>query len=154
MQRAASPVVGVVLVTAVTVVLAAVAGVAVVDTAPRPEAPDPVVLAASVDADTGRIVLIHESGPSLDVREIDLRISVGGRRLAHQPSVPFYSASGFASFPSGPFNPVADPRWELGERASLRITGENAAWLSPGVTVRIELYRDGLPIATVETAAA
>jgi hypothetical protein len=141
----------VVLVTAVTVVLAAVAGVAVVDTAPRPEPPDPVVIAASVDADTGRIVLVHESGPSLDVREIDVRISVGGRRLAHQPSVPFYSARGFASFPSGPFNPVADPRWELGERASLRITGENAARLSPGVAVRIELYRDDLPIATVET---
>ena len=57
MPRAVSSVLGVILLTALTLVLAAVAGVAVVSTAP-PDAvspadvQDPVVLSASADADT------------------------------------------------------------------------------------------------------
>ena len=158
MPRAVSSALGVLLLTALTLVLAAVAGVAVIATVPSASTPsaavqEPVVLSASANATSGRLDLVHESGPDLDVREIEVRISVGGSRLAHQPSVPFYSAPGFGSFPSGPFNPVADPGWERGERASLVLTGENAAPLSPGVSVRIELYRDDVPLATVETIA-
>lgn len=157
MPRAVSSVLGVLLLTALTVVLAAVAGVAVVSTIPSAEAPEPVVVSASadVDADEGtvRVLLVHETGPDLDVREVDVRVSVGGTRLEHQPPVPFYSASGYGSFPSGPFNPSTDPRWERGERAGFVVTGENAAPIDQGDTVRIELYRDDLPIAAVETTA-
>lgn len=160
--RAASPVVGLLLLTAITVVLAAVAGLAVVSTSPetvtRADVPEPIVLSASaaIDAEdeTVRIVLVHEGGPALDVREVEVRISVDGTRLVHQPPVPFYGASGFASFPSGPFNPVADPHWELGERASLEVTGDNAEVVSQGSTVRVEIYRDDLPIATTQTTAS
>ncbi|HKJ58824.1 MAG TPA: type IV pilin [Halobacteriales archaeon] len=162
MPRAVSSALGVLLLTALTLVLAAVAGVAVVSTAPpetasHADVPEPLVLSASaaIDAENGtvQIALVHEGGPAIDVREVAVRIAVDGTRLVHQPAVPFYAASGFASFPSGPFNPVADPHWELGERASLEVTGENAEVVSPGSTVRIELYRDDLPIAAAETTA-
>ena len=152
MSRAVSTVLGVLLLTALTLALATVAGVGVLSAAP-PTVQRPVVLSASADASTGRIVLVHESGPTIDVRDVEVRIAVDGRRLPYQPTVPFYSARGFASFPSGPFNPVADPRWEFGERASLEVTGVNAAPLSPGSTVRVEVYRDDLPLSVVETTA-
>lgn len=162
MSRAVSSALGVLLVTALTLVLAAVAGVAVIATVPpttvsSADLPEPVVLSASADVDpddgTVRVTIVHESGSRLDVREIVIRLSAGGTRLEHQPSVPFYSAPGFGSFPSGPFNPAADPRWERGERASLVLTGANADPVQPGTTVRIELYRDDFPIAAVETTA-
>lgn len=155
MSRAESTVLGALLLTALTLVLAAVAGVAVVDSTTPAEAPRPIVLSASALVDDGTVVvaIVHQGGPGLDVHEIEVRISVGGDRLDEQPPVPFYSAPGYASFPSGPFNPVADPRWEVGERASLTITGENAASIEEGATVRIEIYRDGLRVGTVETPA-
>ena len=150
------------LLTALTLVLAAVAGFAVVSNVPEPatqaEVPEPLVISASaaIDAENGtvRLELVHEGGPALDVREVEVRISVDGTRLVHQPSVPFYGARGFASFPSGPFNPVSDPHWELGERASLEVTGDNAEVVSPGSTVRVEIYRDDLPIAAAEATAS
>ena len=146
-----------VLLTALTLVLAAVAGVAVVGTAPPGDVPEPVVLSASanVDPEDGsvEVAVVHEGGPDLDVRVIDVRIAVDGTRLPHQPSVPFYAATGFASFPSGPFNPVTDPHWEAGEGASLVLTGGNADPVSIGATVRVELYREDVPIATVEATA-
>ena len=158
MSRAVSSALGVLLVTALTLVLAAVAGVAVIATVSpatvsSADVPERVALSASANATTGQVDLVHEAGPALDVREIRVRISVGGTRLKHQPPVPFYSASGFGSFPSGPFNPVADPRWEPGEWAGLVITGGNAAPLVSGASVRIELYRGEYPIAAVETRA-
>lgn len=153
MPRAVSPVVGVLLLTAVTVVLAAVLGAATVSTAPPPEPTTPFTLSASVDAATGRLVLTHEAPEPLDVRAIRLRVAVDGERLPHQPDLPFYSAPGFGTFPTGPFNPSADPTWSRGEPASLTMTGQNADRLEPGATVRVELHRDGLPVAATETAA-
>lgn len=151
MTRAVSPVLGVVLLAAVTVILAAVIGVATVSTAPPPEPATPFTLSASVDASTGRIVLMHRSPTALDVGEIEIRISVDGERLPHQPSVPFYSETGFGAFPTGPFNPSADPTWEPYEPASLTATGENADLIAEGTAVRVEMYRDRLRIAETET---
>ena len=153
MNRAVSPVFGTLLLTVLAVALAAVAGVIATDYVPDSEPPAPVELSASANVTSGRLVVVHESGPALDVRRIDVRIAVDDAPLARQPDVPFYSASGFASFPSGPFNPVADPRWERGEWASLELTGPNAAPLVEGATVRIELYRDEVPVARAETVA-
>lgn len=153
MDRAVSPVVAVLSMTALVLVLGAVVGAGVLGMAAVPADHPPVVLSARVDATSGRIVLVHESGPTIDVRGLRIRIAVDGRRLRDQPTVPFYSTRGYASFPSGPFNPEADPRWELGERASLTATGANAAPIVPGATVRIDLYRDDVPVATTEVTA-
>lgn len=159
MSRAVSSALGVLLVTALTLVLAAVAGVAVIATMPQgTESPadvaEPVVLSASADVDTGWIVLVHESGPELDVREIEVRISIDGTRLKHQPPVPFPGAKGFWGAPIGPFNDATDPDWELGELTALRLASSNDPDLYQGATVRIEIYRDDLPLAVVETTAS
>lgn len=153
MSRAVSPVVGVLLLTALAVVIAGVAGVVALDMTPGPDPQQPIGLSASANATSGRIVVVHESGPVVDVREVEVRIAVDGTPLRHQPAVPFYSSRGFASFPSGPFNAAADPRWEIGERASLEVTGTNDPTLSSGTTVQVELYRNDLPLARVETTA-
>lgn len=153
MNRAASPVLGTLLLTVVAVVVAGAAGVVATAFVPSPDPGQPVELSASVNATSGRIVLVHESGPALDVREIDVRVAIDGTPLRYQPSVPFYSETGFASFPSGPFNPVTDPGWDVGERASLVLTDANEEPLVRGASVRIELYRDDLPIARAQTVA-
>ena len=157
MSRAVSSALGVLLVTALTLVLAAVAGVAVFATVPPTTASSadvtgPVVLSASADASTRYVVLVHESGPELDVRGLDVVVTVGGEPLTHQPPVPFFAASGFYP-PTGPFNVASDPRWGPGERASFGIAKSNDPDLRPGVAVRVELYRGDLPVAAVETTA-
>lgn len=154
MTRAVSSALGVLLLTALTLVLAAIAGVAVVSTAPPADVPEPIVLSASVDAGERLIVLVHEGGPTIDVGEIEVRISVDGTPLEHQPPVPFPGATGFDGAPTGPFNVATDPDWELGERAGLRLAPSNDRGLSPGATVRVELYRGDLSIGAVETTAS
>lgn len=159
MQRAVSSVLGALLLTALTLVLAAVAGVAVVSTAPPEtvspaDVPEPVVISASATVDTGWIVLVHESGPELDVREIEVRISIDGTRLKHQPPVPFPGSTGFWGAPVGPFNDATDPIWEVGELTAVRLASSNDPDLSRGATVRVEIYRDDLSIAAAETTAS
>ena len=155
MPRAVSSVLGVLALTALALVLAAVAGVAVLEAVPSLDAREPVALSASATVDPADgsvdLVLVHESGPPVDVREVEVRLSSGGVRLDHQPPVPFYGATGFASFPSGPFNPVADPRWAVGESAGLTVTGANAEPLVRRGSVRVEVYRGDRRIAAVET---
>lgn len=153
MSRAVSPAVGVLLLTAVTLVLASAAALVAVDLVPGAASPQPVALSATANAATGRVDLVHESGPAVDVRWVRVRISIGGTRLRHQPPVPFTGARGFLGAPSGPFNPSADPRWEVGERASLRLAGTNDPPLTPDATVLVEVYRDDLAIARVEVTA-
>lgn len=157
-SRAVSSALGVLLMTALTLVLAAVAGVAFIAAVPPGtgspvDVPEPIVLAASADADTGWIVLVHESGPGIDVREIEVRIAIDGARLEHQPPVPFFGAKGFWGAPVGPFNDATDPIWERDELTGIRLASSNDPDLSRGATVRIEIYRDDRPIATVETTA-
>lgn len=153
MSRAASPAVGVLLLTAVTLVLAASVGIAAVDLGPGAPPTPPVALSAGADAADGRIALTHEGGPTLDVRRLRVRVSVDGTRLRHQPPVPFAGAAGFSGAPSGPFNRAADPRWEVGEVAALRLAGTNEPPLAPGAVVRVEVARDDAVVAAVEVRA-
>jgi len=152
-SRAVSSVLGVLLLTALTLVLAGAVGAFAVDLNPGASEVTPHQLIANVNATYGRISLIHQSGPTLDVRKIDLRIIVDGTPLPHQPPVPYYSADGFHRFPKGPFNPMADPQWEIGEEAMVIATHGNRAAITPDSQVRVELYRDGLRIAVTETRA-
>ena len=158
MTRAVSTALGVLLLTAVAVAIAGTAGLVVLDAAdvadePTPTLPVELEASVTVGSNETRIVLLHGSGPTLDVGKIDVRIVVDGTPLPSQPDVPYYSNPGFRWFPSGPFNPSTDPRWELGERATLTATHENHARLGNASTVRIEVYRDDLPLARVETTA-
>lgn len=145
-----SPLVGTVLLAGVVVVLAAVVGAAALGVASPPEPADPVVISASASSD-GRIELVHEAGPALEVGELTVRIAVDGTPLDHQPPLPFFSAKGYYPGPTGPFNPAADQTWEPGERASLQVAGTNAPALDRGSTLSVEIYRGETPLATIET---
>lgn len=159
-DRATSPVASVVLLLAVTAALAGVAGAAVLDAADSAaasapaSAAAPVSLSASASASADRVTLVHEAGPTLDVRALSLRITVDGAPLARQPPVPFFAARGFRSGPTGPFNSASDPRWSAGEAASLELAGTNHPSMAPGDEVTVRLYADGAPVATVRTRAA
>ena len=151
MTRATSPVVGTTLVVGVTVVLAAMVGTAFLAVPPPQSPPVAVSLSLSATTDGSQIALVHEGGPSLDVRDLTVRIEIDGTPLVHQPPVPFFSAIGFRPGPTGPFNTAADPTWEAGETATLRLAGTNAPPLERGATLSVSLYRDGTPVASLET---
>lgn len=147
-DRAVSPVVGVVCLLAVTVLLAAVVG-ASLGMSP-PSAPTAASFEATAEP-TGEIAIVHRGGDSIDPATIDLRIRVDGELLDRQPPVPFFSASGFESAPSGPFNSATTEQWRAGETASLRIAATNSPVPHPGDTVAVRLLVDGQRIAQLET---
>lgn len=132
-RRAVAPVLGAVLLVALTAALAAVVGVAALDTAEEgPDEGGPTALSLSVDAGADRLTLVHRAGAPLDARRLALRVRVAGTALDHQPPVPFFAAQGFRAGPTGPFNVAADPEWTAGERASLRLASTNAPGIGPG----------------------
>lgn len=149
--RATSPVVGIALLVGLTAVLAASVGTATLAFADDiPDASPPVVVSLSVTDD--RVALVHERGPSLDVRELSVVVAVDGDPLRVQPPVPFFAATGFESGPTGPFNAASDPQWSAGERASFGIAGTNTA-LEPGAEVTVTLIRDEQVLARASAVA-
>lgn len=153
-RRALSPVVGIVVMLAVSLLLAAVGGASLLEVAAPEEPASPVSLSLEVDAETNRLSLTHEGGPTLDVREIDLRVTIDGRPLFHQPPVPFAGARGFAGAPTGPFNSVTDPEWSAGESTSLRLANTNVPRLEPGSSVEIAVFEGDHQIVAVTATAS
>lgn len=147
--RAASSVVGVVLLTAVTVVAASAVGAAVV--ANPPERPPVTAFDAEADG-VDEIRVTHHGSDPVDPDALRLRISVDGEPLAEQPPVPFFAARGFESGPTGPFNTATAGEWRGGETATLRLADTNEPALEPGATVELRLSVDGRRIATLRTA--
>lgn len=137
MQRGLSPILGIVLLVAVTVSLSATVLVASPEIGT--ESQKMVHFSVAADGDTGEIVLTHEGGDTVDATRLQVEIEIDGEPLAHQPPVPFFSATGFHSGPTGPFNHKSDPEWRAGETASLRVASTNDPQLVAGsrVTVRI-----------------
>ena len=150
-DRASSPVVGVVLLVAITVIAAATVGLAASATPPDP-APTTVV-GVSVDAGAERISLTHEGGDPIDLAATEIKIAVDGEALAHQPPVPFFAATGFESGPTGPFNTASPDRWRSGETGSLTLASTNEPGIEPGSTVTVEIVGENRVIATAETTA-
>jgi FlaG/FlaF family flagellin (archaellin) len=143
-----TPVVGVVLLVALTVVLAATVGAGALALSDPPAPSEPTVLSLSADAG-GRVALTHEAGAPLAVESVSVRVSVDGEPLHHQPPVPFFAATGFEGGPTGPFNVAADDRWEAGETASFEVAGTNAPTPSPGATLEVRVYSSGRPVAAL-----
>ncbi|MEF8777944.1 MAG: type IV pilin [Natronomonas sp.] len=149
-DRALSPVVGVVCLLAVTVVLATVVGA----TAPMVSPSIPTTASFSATAEpTGELTVTHQGGDSIAPAAIDLRIHIEDEPLETQPPVPFFSARGFESGPTGPFNSATTGQWRAGETAALRIAGTNSPTIQPGDTVTIGLYADGDRVTELETTA-
>jgi hypothetical protein len=113
----------------------------------------PAVAGATLAVDGDRLVLTHRAGEPVDVRRLDVTVRVDGDPLRHQPPVPFFSAQGFRPGPTGPFNAAADPTWEVGERASVRLASTNHPRISAGVRVTVTLRYDGRRLATLTATA-
>jgi hypothetical protein len=112
-----------------------------------PTAPTAAGVSLAVDGD--RLVFTHRTGEPLDVRRLDVIVSVDGEPLRHQPPIPFFSARGFRPGPTGPFNAAADPTWTAGERASVRLASTNRPRVVAGARVTVELRYRGRPLVTL-----
>ncbi|USZ66934.1 type IV pilin [Halorussus salilacus] len=150
--RALSPVLAVVCLLVVTVVLAGVVGIVAFGTS-VPDPPPAAAIDVRADADADRLTFVHRGGDPLDARDLSLRVRVDGTALDTQPPVPFFSAEGFHPGPTGPFNSATDPRWEPGERASVRLAGTNDPTLAPGASVEVTITVQESVVAEVETTA-
>lgn len=151
--RAVSPVIGVLLLVALTVCLAAViaAGVGALSL----ESPGPTAtFELSADGDQSSIAIEHVAGDAVDVEALSVTVAVNGTELAEQPPVPYAGASGFNGTPEGPFNSRADSEWTVGERARFSIADTNTPTPTAGDSVTVTLTADGRRIAELETTAA
>lgn len=136
-RRGVTPVVGVVLLVAITVGIGATVGVALqsgVDATAPPQARFDLAVAGG-----GRITLTHVGGDPVDADRLRIRVTVEGEPLAHQPPVPFFAAEGFESGPTGPFNLASDPHWTAGERGGVRVASTNHPRIDPGDRVRVRV---------------
>lgn len=151
-DRAVSPVVGTVLLIGIVVVFGSIAaGFALgIDS---PTTATQASISADIDADTNRIILIHDGGDTIDINDLSVRVEIENEPLAEQPPVPFFSTTGFRPGPTGPFNPAASQRWTVGERASFQIATTNDPALTPGDQVQVELFVEDRQLASVTTTA-
>jgi FlaG/FlaF family flagellin (archaellin) len=143
-----------VLVIALTVGLAAVAAGGLflaTDVADADGPPARASLSLTVSDDV--LSLTHRGGDALDVRRLRVAVAVDGEPLTHQPPVPFFSARGFDSGPTGPFNPSADPQWAAGETATLSVAGTNQPALSTGAVVTVRVHTGDTLVAELSARA-
>lgn len=149
-MRAVSSVVGTVALLGVVVV----AGAAVFAAAPAAEPATVPTTRLSLTAEAGpdRVALTHEGGDTLTVAALDVAVQVNGAPLTHQPPVPFFSATGFESGPTGPFNSAHSGRWRAGETATLRLASTNTQ-LDPGDGVSVTVRTDAGVVTRLETVA-
>lgn len=152
-DRAAAPVLGAVLLLAVTVIMAAgVGAVATSMATPGGASASSAAFTCAASPD-GEVRVTHRGGAAIDPAALRVRVRVDGRRLAHQPPVPFFAATGFESGPTGPFNRGYRGSWRAGETAAFRIASTNRPTVSEGATVEVRLYLEDRRIAALETTA-
>lgn len=159
MTRAISPVFGTLMLAMITVAIAAIlvttVGTAALGGPVDPSgASDPTTftrVSAQATAD-GEVVLTHDGGDSIDVRELEVAISVDGTPLAEQPPVPFFSTTGFEPGPTGPFNSASDPEWRVGQTASVTISESNEPLPAAGDDLTVELYQNERKIGEAHTS--
>ena len=154
-DRSLTPVVGVLVLVAMTVALAVVVAFVAADVgsleSAEPSSTASIELTAS--ADDGELAFEHAGGDDLDVRELTLEVAVDGDPLEKQPPVPFFAADGFHGGPTGPFNPETEPIWTTGKRATLQVAETNDPVIEAGSEIVVTLIVDDRRIATLETTA-
>lgn len=153
MSRAVAPVLGTLLLVALTVSLAAVVGAGALSVPTDLQRESPVVLSAAVNSTADSLTLAHESGPPINVREVDVVITVDGTPLRYQPPVPFFNEDGFESSPTGPFNYGSDHIWTSGEHTTIRLDANNAPRFDRGSSIVVRIYHDDALVARVQTTA-
>jgi flagellin-like protein len=149
-RRGVAPVIGVCLLLAVTVVLAALVGAFAVGVSGQTDDVPKAVITANLNGN--EITLTHRSGDPLNVNELTVRIFVDGQPLKYQPDVPAYGSSGFNGL-SGDFHVWGTQPWRAGEMAGLDIAGSNAPLPSAGSRVTVRIYSNGGIVATAHATA-
>ncbi|WP_276299434.1 type IV pilin N-terminal domain-containing protein [Halorussus lipolyticus] len=150
--RATSPVLGIVLLLAITAALAGTVGTVALGT-PVPSDSPRAAIDVRIDADANRLTFVHRGGDTLDTSALSVRVRIDGTLLDAQPPVPFFSASGFSPGPTGPFNTADDGHWTAGETASFEIARTNDPLISAGSTVSVTVSVDGAVVTEVEQTA-
>lgn len=151
MSRGASPVIAVVLLTGLTVAIAASVGAVVTA---QPADPPPVAdLELSVDATPDRIAVHHAGGEAVPTDTITVRVRIDGEPLASQPPVPFFAARGFRAGPTGPFNQATTGDWRAGQTASLRLASTNDPLIQPGDSVSVTIATERAVLAELAATA-
>lgn len=155
-QRRALAPVGAVLLLGVAVALAGAVGAAALSVRPA-EPPPRAALGAEAVAGTaadpgGAVTVVHRGGEALPTADLRVRIRVDGEPIARQPPVPFFSARGFESGPTGPFNRGWRGQWTVGTAATLELAGTNTP-VEAGSTVEVRIYVDGGLVAVAEARA-
>jgi len=151
-RRAISPLVGTVLLVALTVAFAASVGGLLVQSGTDQEV-SAVRIAASADASSDTLSMTHEGGATLDPDALSMKVTVDGVALNHQPPIPFFAADGFKSGPTGPFNGATEGEWTAGETGSVTLAATNAPNLTAGDRVEITLLEGETVVTVVETTA-
>ncbi len=138
---------GVVLLTVLTVVSAGFVGATLVHAPPDPT--PQAVLDVQVDA-AGEFTFVHRGGDALSVSALSIQLLVNGDPLTHQPPVPFFAAPGFESGPTGPFNVAAEDEWTAGEEATLTLAATNRPAIAPGDVVTVRVTSENATVAVAE----
>lgn len=147
--RATIPVIGTVLLIALTVFVALTIGTALLGVGSTTEPTPTAAIELSVDENT--LVFSHDHGEPLNVTAISIQIAVDGEPLVDQPPVPFFAANGFESGPTGPFNSESDNKWRVGQTASLTVADTNQPTLDSGSTVSVTITTDEGAVIRTET---
>ena len=149
--RALAPVGAMVLI-ALAVVLAGGVAAGTLSAAGPTDPPPTASLSLAVEGE--QVTVTHQSGEPVPVAALDVHVTVNGEPLAHQPPVPFFSATGFRPGPTGAFNAASGTdRLTAGESASFRVAGSNDPALGAGDEVEVRLTVRGGTVATLETRA-
>jgi len=147
MSRAVAPVFATILLVAIVVVTAGVVSVVAVgftstlpDTTTGAEAVEnPIELEV-----VGQTLHFTNTGTeTIDVDELTLEISVSDQPVAFQPTIPYFSTTGFEPGPSGPFNIASNTTWVPGQDATITIADTNEPVPQVGDTVTVELWYKG-----------
>lgn len=146
-DRAIAPAVGVVLLLGLCSVLAAVTLFIVWPVAITGSSPS-AAISGSVDASANVVTLEHAGGDTLQLETITFELYIDQVPLAEQPPIPFFSATGFHSGPTGPFNSATANTWCVGERGSFTLAHTNEPLPDANTSVRVVVRHAGSPVTT------
>lgn len=147
-SRGLSPVVASVVLLGLTVAMVSAIAVGVSGLGIADSTPADVSIDANAD---GHITVTHKGGSPLNMTEVDLTVRIDGDPLTYQPPVPFYAATGFENFPTGPFNAAASDQFSVGDTAALTIAETNDPTVTAGATVTVTFTEDGVVVAEAST---
>ena len=85
-EEAVSPVIGVILMVAITVILAAVIGAFVFGMGPPEQAPQASLRVSDTDTTADTVTIVHDGGDAIDLNDIKLIVQVGTSRDVWDPA--------------------------------------------------------------------